>query len=473
MPRLVVPDPGIFCRKRRAMQKRILVLSVDAMVCEDLEKLLELPNGRKYLAGGCKAQEGMRTIYPSVTYPAHVSMLTGCYAGTHGVTSNFIFTTKDKEQSWRWDGGYTVDDIFHAAKRAGYTTGSVSWPATANHPDVDWLMAEYWMPKEGDTLRSSFADAGSSPAMIDIIEANAKYLPEGYEKGGRRNFMKWPEEDDFVIHVASQVIREHAPEVMFAHIGMFDSFRHASGVFGPHIDKAIDALDRYLGELMEACRIAGVAENTNLVLVSDHGQQNICRVLNLNVLLADAGLLQINENGEIEDWKAVSFSNAMSSLIYLKDPKDEKLKEHVHEILKSMCEEGIYGIGRVFTEQEADREEHLKGDFSFVVESDGYTSFADRAVRPLVSDFGERDYRFGRATHGYLPDHGPQPVFAAKGPDFRDDFILKRGRIVDEAPTYAKLLGVTLRDADGTAMEELLEPGDIRHEDLSGTARRD
>ena len=52
----------------------------------------------------------------------------------------------------------------------------------------------------------------------EFIEANAKYLPEGYEQGGRKNFMKWPEEDDFVIHVASQVIREHAPEVMFVHI---------------------------------------------------------------------------------------------------------------------------------------------------------------------------------------------------------------------------------------------------------------
>ena len=227
MPGPVVPDSRHFSilNKMQRIQegktiemqkrkKRILVFSVDAFVCEDLEKLLQLPNGKKYLAKGCRVTEGMRTIYPSVTYPAHVSMLTGCYAGTHGVTSNFAFTTADKEQNWRWCGGYKVDDIFHAAKRAGYTTGSISWPATANHPDVDWLMAEYWMPKEGDTLRSSFADAGSSPEMLDIIEANAKYLPEGYEHGGRKNFMKWPEEDDFVIHVASQVIREHAPEVM-------------------------------------------------------------------------------------------------------------------------------------------------------------------------------------------------------------------------------------------------------------------
>lgn len=462
---VVLGFPAFFCPDRMQegrnikMKKRILVFSVDAMVCEDLEKLLQRPNGKKYLAEGCRAEKGMCTIYPSVTYPAHVSMLTGCYAGTHGVTSNFTFTTADKEQSWRWSGGYTVDDIFHAAKRAGYTTGSVSWPATANHPDVDWLMAEYWMPKEGDTLRSSFADAGSSPEMLDIIEANAKYLPEGYEKGGRKNFMKWPDEDDFVIHVASQVIREHAPEVMFVHMGMFDSFRHANGVFGPHIDKAVDYLDRYIGELMDACRIAGVLEDTNLILVSDHGQQNIRRVLNLNVLLADEGLLRVNTAGEIEDWKAFSFSNAMSALIYLRDPEDKKLQDRVYRTLMAYCEEGIYGIGRVFTAEEAEKEEHLKGDFSFVVESDGYTSFADKAVRPLVAGFDDRDYRFGHATHGYLPEKGAQPVFAAQGPDFRKGILLKRGKIIDEAPTYASLLGVILQDAEGQPMEEILFKG--------------
>ena len=438
------------------MKKRILVFSVDAMVCEDLEELLRRPNGKKYLASGCRARKGMRTIYPSVTYPAHISMITGCYAGTHGVTSNFDFTTADKEQSWRWSGGYTVEDIFHAAKAAGYTTGSVSWPATANNPDVDWLMAEYWMPKPGDTLRSSFADAGSSPEMLDIIEANAGYLPQGYEQGGRKNFMKWPEEDDFVIHVASQVIREHAPEVMFVHMGMFDSFRHANGVFGPHIDRALDYLDSYLGMLMDACHAAGVLEETNLFLVSDHGQRNINRVINLNVLLADQGFLQTDAEGNILAWDAFCFSNAMSALVYLRDPEDAGLWARVYDSLMAYCREGIYGIGRVFTAEEAKREEHLWGDFSFVVESDGYTSFADRAIRPLVSGFDDRDYRFGHATHGYLPDMGAQPVFAAQGPDIRESVVFERGNVTDEAPTYADLLGVRLKDAEGHPIEEIL-----------------
>ena len=74
----------------------------------------------------------------------------------------------------------------------------------------------------------------------------------------------------------------------------------------------------------------------------------------------------------------------------------------------------------------------------------------------FYSDYNFEDYRYGKATHGHLPDKGPQPIFCAKGPAFCDDVVMERANLVDEAPTYAKVLGVELRDADGKVLEELL-----------------
>ena len=438
------------------MKKRILVFSVDAMVCEDVDALRAMPNFQKYLAGGCEVTGGMRTIYPSVTYPIHVSMMTGCYPGTHGVVSNFKFTTENKDAYWNWDKCYEVEDIFSAAKKAGYKTASISWPVTGNNPNIDYLVNEYWMPEPGDTLRSSFGRMGTSEEMLEILERNACHLPQGYEKGGKKNFMQWPQIDEFWVNIACDVIRSYAPEVMFLHTGTFDSYRHSYGVFSSHLEEARANLDRYIGMLMEACTAAGVAEETNLVLVSDHGQRDICRALNPNVLLADHGFIETDEAGTVRSWKAFCMSNAMSTLVYLQDPKDRKLEQEVYACLKALQDEGVYGIGRIFTAQEAREEEHLYGDFSFVIESDGYTSFGDRAVRPLVQNFDISDYRFGRATHGYIPDLGAQPVFVAKGPDFRENVTLARAQIVDEAPTYAKLLGVEL-SADGKPLDIFLK----------------
>ena len=437
------------------MAKRLIVISVDAMVCEDVEALRQMPNFSKYLAGGAEFKQGMRTIYPSVTYPIHVAMLTGCYAGKHKVVSNFEFTTEDKELAWNWTADKIgVEDIFSAAKRAGLKTAAVAWPVTGCHPDIDYLIDEYWMPEPGDTLRSAFGRMGSSEEVLQIMESQTDRLPRGWEQGGKKHILVWPQIDDFWVGCTCEIIRRFAPELVMLHTGTFDGFRHKHGVFGTHLEDARKNLDRYIGELMAACEEAGVAEETNLIMVSDHGQRDICRAINLNVKLADAGFIDVDESGKITDWKAFCFSNAMSSLVYVKDPKDE---DKVYQALRELQKEGVFGIGRIYTAQEAWEEERLRGDFSFVIESDGYTSFGDKAVRPLVQNFDVSDYRFGRATHGYMPDYGPQPVFVARGPDICEGVMLDRGEVVDEAPTFAKLLGLDMPQADGKAINKILK----------------
>ena len=57
---------------------------------------------------------------------------------------------------------------------------------------------------------------------------------------------------------------------------------------------------------------------------------------------------------------------------------------------------------------------------------------------------------------GCYPDLGPQPVFFGVGPDIREGVYLDRREIVDEAPTYAKILGVSMPWADGHPIKEIL-----------------
>ena len=44
----------------------------------------------------------------------------------------------------------------------------------------------------------------------------------------------------------------------------------------------------------------------------------------------------------------------------------------------------------------------------------------------------------------------------AKGPDFREGVVLERGRLIDQAPTYAKILGTELPNADGRVIESFI-----------------
>ena len=215
-------------------------------------------------------------------------------------------------------------------------------------------------------------------------------------------------------------------------------------------------VDQWFGMLQDALDAVGVLELSNMVIMSDHGQMDAVRVTKPNVYLADRGFIQVNQDGTIRDYTALGISNGMSMMFWLKDPSDRKAHDEVYKTLCELAEEGIYGFNRVFTREETAAAEHLDGDFAFIIESDGYTSFADGCTRPVVSGLDLKDYRMGRATHGYLPDRGPQPVFLAKGPDFQEDICIPRRPIVDVGPTFAKLLGITLNDAQGTPMTELL-----------------
>ncbi len=439
------------------MDKRLFVFSVDALVSEDIAYLRSKPNFHKFLNNSVEVQH-IRSIYPTVTYPIHVSIVTGCYAEKHGVYSNYGFTTGSKEDTWKWFAdAIKVEDIFTVAKRAGYSTASVFWPVTGCHPDIDYLLNEYWMPLPDDTLESSFRRSGTSEEVLAIVDQNKGLLPESYVKTGRLNMMVQPFIDNFLIKCSCDIIHRFAPEVMFVHNGIMDGTRHKNGVFNKNVTAALDRVDLYFGQLLRSLEEEGVLSETNVVVVSDHGQMDFQRIIKPNVFLAQNGYIDVSPEGLVLNWRAYSMSNAMSAMIFLNDPDDLDLFNEVHILLRKMANEGIYGFSQVFTREEIKELEHLDGDFSFVLETDGYTSFSDDYKPPLISQMDLSDFRYGYATHGYLPDKGPQPVFLAKGPAFCKSEIVNRYPIVDIAPTLADVLGVSLPDAQGHSMKKLLK----------------
>lgn len=429
-----------------AKRKKLIVLSADAMVDEDLELLSTLPNFQKYLAGGCRVRK-VRSVYPTITYACHATMATGVYPETHGVLGNLEFRPGDLMPPWKWfsDALRFPESVFKSAKEAGCSTAAIYWPTTGNHPYIDYLIDEYWTQSPGETFRDAYRRSGSSEAVLDIIDRHKDGVV----------LRQHPGCDEFIMGCAEDIILQFQPDLLMIHPANIDDFRHRTGVFSQEVQAEVARTDQWIGRLMRAAEDAGVGEETNFVLTSDHGQLDVKRTINLNVFLADRGFLTV-EGGQLKDWRAYSLSGGLSALVYLKDPGDRRLYDEVYAALKDMAEEGIYGISQVFTEPEIREQEHLGGDFSFVLESDGYTSFGDNWNRPAVIGYDQSDYRKGRATHGHLPDKGPQPVFAAKGPGLREHVTLETCRLVDEAPTFARLLGVEIPGAVGRVLEEFI-----------------
>ncbi len=429
------------------MKQKLIVMSADALTYEDVEYMKTLPNYQKYLAGGVRVKK-VRSIYPTITYPCHTTMCTGVWPEKHGVLGNLELMPGADYVPWRWFHKSVKwdEDIFKAAKRAGLTTAAIFWPVTGNHPDIDYLIDEYW-PEPGDTdIREVFRRAGSSEAIIDIIEEQLKGCV----------IRTHPDSEDFLMRCAREIILNYQPDLLMIHPANVDAYRHATGLFNDKITKGVEETDRYIGELMAAVEEAGLLDCTNFVLTSDHGQIDVRRSVSPNVKLAEAGLIDVDEKGKIRDWKAYCQSGGSSALVYLKDPDDKETYDKTYKLLKEMEAEEVYGFSQVFTEPEIRAREHMGGDFTFALETDGVTTFGEAVTRPMVRMLDFSDYRYGRATHGHLPDKGIQPIFSAKGPAFRENVTIETAKLVDEAPTYAKVLGVELRDADGKVLDELL-----------------
>ena len=430
--------------------KHLIVISEDALVYEDLETLRNLPNFGS-IWNKCAFVDRVRSVYPTLTYPNHTSMRTGAYCAKHGIVNNEQTILKEVSSKWElFNSSVKVSDIFDAAKKAGMTTAAVFWPVTGNHPSIDYLVDEYWPQTPEESTLECFAASGSSPEVIEkVVKPNAHFV-DGMHR-------KHPYCDEFITGCACSIIREFKPGLLMIHPANVDGYRHETGVFSTKVTHGLHEIDLWLGEMLKAVKDAGIEDETDIFIVSDHGQLNITRVMAINALLAERGLITVDADGNVADYIAMAKSTGLSAQIYLKNPDSKADYDKTYAILKSMCEDGLYGFSRVYTAEEAMTEEHLGGSFSFVIETDNYTSFNNDWRRPFVRPVTNSDYKFGRGTHGHHPDKGPQPTLLAFGPDIKPGVHVDRRPIVDEAPTYAKILGVELPDADGKAIDEIIK----------------
>ena len=263
--------------------------------------------------------------------------------------------------------------------------------------------------------------------------------------------------DAFVMQCACDMLATFKPNLLMVHPANVDAYRHQTGLFTQKVETGLHETNLWMAQLIKAADDAGILDKTDFFIVSDHGQQAIRRCIALNVLFAEKGLIDVAEDGSIRDWTAFAKSGGLSALVYLKRPGNADDLARTRAVLDELMATETAGIGQIFTEEEARRDHHLGGNFSFVVEGDDYTSFSNDWVRPLVKPLDNRNYRFGRASHGHLPEKGPQPTLIAFGPHIKPGVVLENARLVDEAPTFAHALGLTMENVDGRALTELFK----------------
>lgn len=431
------------------MAKYTIVISQDAMVYEDVEYLKTLPNFSK-VWDRCARVDRVRSIYPTLTYPCHTSMMTGVYPDRHGIINNEQTRLFELKSPWvHFRESVKVPTIFDCAKAAGLTTASVFWPVMGNDPSIDYLINEYWPQSPEETIEECFRNSGTSEEVMQkAVLPNMGLI--------HPTVRKHPEVDRFMHACACDIIRHFKPNLLLLHPANVDHYRHVTGLFTERVRQGLYEIDLWFGEILRACQEAGIYEDTNFFIISDHGQLNVVRNVAINAVLAEAGLVTLDEEGNVKDYIAAGKSTGLSCQVYLKDPDNKADYDKTYATLRKMADDGIYGFSRVYTKKEVEQEEHLSGDFSFILETDDYTSFSNDWHRPFMRKPSNTSYRLGTATHGHHPDKGPQPTLIAFGPDLVPGAVLDKASIIDEPVTIAHTMGLHMENTDGVILHELL-----------------
>lgn len=424
---------------------KTIVISIDALISSDIEAMKRMPNLGRIMERASYVTD-IECIYPTFTYPCHVTIATGVYPDKHGICHNERFQLNVPRAEWYWFAkDIQVPTVVTVAKEHGLTASTVTWPVMCDC-GADYNIGEIWAPREEDDPTPYF-DQADSPAVKHIYERHKDML----------RWMKTPPLDNFAAVCAADIIDEFEPDLMLLHLSYVDHLRHQLGVNNPEVMKGLAFVDEKIGQVIDKVIEKGLFDRTNFVILGDHGQLYCKHIFNLNYLLQKRGYITTDENGNVTDYQIYSHSSAFSTQIYTKAGMD---LDQVYAVLKEIQREYPEYIETVYTKKDVKELFHLDGPFDFVLEGqEGITFGKGLGNGELVNHVTNDDYKWSTSTHGHDPRKGDKPPFIMSGPDVKEGVVIQGGRLVDEAPTIMKLFGITMENVDGTPFDSLLKKG--------------
>jgi predicted AlkP superfamily pyrophosphatase or phosphodiesterase len=424
----------------RAAARHVVLISIDGLRPDYYlpvpTRVLKTPTLDGLLRRGSWA-EGVLSQFPSLTYPAHTSIVTGVPPALHGIVQNTAFAP-DGGGTWFFEASaLRAQPLWEAAKAAGLTTAGISWPVTVG-ATIDYLLPETnQAPRETTWLE--LMRRQSTPGLVDAVVERLG----GFEPNANRDYVQ---RDRFSTAAASVIIERHRPNLLMIHFVEADTAQHQHGPNSPQAVTAIERIDAAIGSVVRSLETAGILEQSAIVITGDHGFYRVHSAFQPNVVLREAGLLKVDDKGQVTEWQAVAHRAA----IRLKDPRDAAVASRVERLFANLAEGRYKGLFRIIDRAEITRRGGDPDALLFLEPIEGYTTAAGSSGEFLIASTRGGD-------HGYTPDAPAMHTgLIIAGAGVRAGVTVPLARQLDIAPTIARLLGFEMGDAAGAPMVGLL-----------------
>lgn len=416
----------------------VLLISIDGLrpgdVIEAAERGLKIPNLRRFVTEGAYAT-GVKGVLPTVTFPSHVTMITGASPAKHGVLSNNTFDPKQINQGgWYW---YVSDiklpTLWSAAAAAGKTVGNVHWPVSVGAVGVTWNLPHVWRTGHADDAK--LVTALSTPGLVTELE---KATGEVYARGIDESI----EGDENRGRFAVKLIETHKPDFVTAYLTALDHEQHAEGPGTPEAHAILERIDAIVGKLFAAELAAH--PDAAIAVVSDHGFETIGRETNFFRAFIDAGLIKLNEKGAVSDWEAMPWTSGGTAAVVLARKDDAALEARVGKLLGDLKADPANAIAAIAGKTEiAQMGGNPEAAFFINMAPDAAAGGFGGANGPL------RGKPTSKGTHGYFPQvKNMNSTFMVMGKGVPKAKSLGEIDMRSIAPTLGAIMGITLPAAE-------------------------
>ncbi|WP_121812689.1 alkaline phosphatase family protein [Mucilaginibacter kameinonensis] len=411
--------------------KHVIFVTIDGFRPDFyLDSEWQTPNLHALMKEGAYTK-GVNSVFPSMTYPSHTTIVTGVQPANHGIYYNNIFTPDGAPQQPYWqDSSIHAPTIWKAAKDKGMTVASLYWPVSANAP-VDYNIPD--IGSLGDAVREQYS------------------LPQGFYAEVKKEVFGGVDKIDAgknqnIAKIAAYVIKKSKPELMTIHVFSVDGAEHAEGRSGARVQEAVADADAAVGIIIDALKSVGIWESTVLLIGGDHGFYDVKKTISPNVWLKEAGLITDLKTG---DWKAQFNAVGGSAYLYLKDPADKATANKVKTILEAQPD-SVKQYYRIIS-----REQLNKGGYNPNV-AFAITGEHDAAFSSTITGNAVKPGKGG--THGHFPDtKNIRTGLIAYGPGIRKGAVIEEMNLRDMTPILVKLMGIPFPKVDGKIPAGLLK----------------
>jgi hypothetical protein len=389
--------------------RKLIVISIDgldARFFRDADRFrTKIPTLRKLVATGLMAE--VIGMAPTLTWPSHAMIATGVPADQNGIPDNEA-PGKPDDRFWSENDLKTIP-IWRAASQKGLKTASIYWPSTVD-AHVDFNCPEYWEGPPNNAVPFDQVAPRCTRGLIDrITRWDNSFIAPLWDDAVGIDVMRY-----LLTHEKLDLIMLHLPEL--------DAEQHETGAMSIYARKVLENDDELLGAALQK-----ITPDTVVAIVSDHGFDTVSYFVRPKVMLKPAGL----SDAVIVKYGLIVATNARAAVA-----------------LRKFVGAPRSGIAREVPMLEVRKLAPAAEVANWVAAFDtplGYV--ANEETHGGAVGAGNH-----QGVHGLWPTHdASRAVFILAGPSIKH---LRLGEILilDEAPTFADILGVKLPKAKGTSV---------------------